>query len=113
MHEYSVAQALIERVEKEARSRGAASVRSLSIRVGELSGVDASLLASAYTLIRAGTLCAAADLAIESLPVRWECGDCGWTLPSDSPLRCPHCAATPHLATGGELLLESIEIEVP
>ncbi len=112
MHEYSVAQALIERVEKEARSRGAASVRSLSIRVGELSGVDASLLASAYTTIRGGTLCAAADLAIETAPVRWECADCGRTLTPGSPLRCPSCAAAPRLVQGDELLLQSIELEL-
>ena len=60
MHEYSLVEALISRVEAEARQRGALKVHGLSVRVGELAGVDPELFQTAYDTFRAGTLCAEA-----------------------------------------------------
>ncbi len=40
MHEYSIVQALVERVDAEARARGATAVHRLSVSIGELSGVE-------------------------------------------------------------------------
>jgi hydrogenase nickel incorporation protein HypA/HybF len=47
MHEYSIVGSLMQRVEAEARQRGATSVGRIRIALGELSGVDPELLASA------------------------------------------------------------------
>ena len=44
MHEYSLVEALVRRVEAEARKRQALAVHGLSVRVGELAGVDAELV---------------------------------------------------------------------
>ena len=38
MHEYSIVQALLERVREEARAHGAHSVHRLHVSIGELSG---------------------------------------------------------------------------
>ena len=43
MHEYSLVEALVTRVEEEARKRNALAVHKLSVRVGELSGGSRAL----------------------------------------------------------------------
>ena len=64
MHEYSLVQAMMRRVEEEARAHNARSVHRVQVRIGQLSGVEADLFASAYELLRPGTLCAGAELII-------------------------------------------------
>jgi hydrogenase nickel incorporation protein HypA/HybF len=56
MHEFSLVQALLARVEAEAVSHGASAVHGLSVRIGALAGVEQSLFASAYGVCRRGTL---------------------------------------------------------
>ena len=57
MHEYSIVQSLVNRVEEEARARGATGVHRVGVRLGELSGVDPESLATAYHTFRVGTIC--------------------------------------------------------
>ncbi len=112
MHEYSIVGALIEEVDATARSRGAIAVRRVCVRVGELSGVDRDLLATAYEVFRERTVCAEAALSIESVVARWECGHCGCKLPRHGALRCVACGGSARLAQGDEILLTRIEMEV-
>ncbi len=112
MHEYSIVAALLARVEAEAKSRQAIAVHKLRVQVGELSGVEPELLASAYELFRERSVCAAAELEVVPVPARWECPECGGEIASGAVLRCPACAAPARLSGGGEILLEQIEMEV-
>jgi hydrogenase nickel incorporation protein HypA/HybF len=112
MHEYSIVQALVERVEAEARARHAAAVHRLSIRIGELSGVDVELLTTAYATFRERTICQGAELDVQRIPARWECPDCGEDVRSGTMLRCARCGAPARLATGDEIVLDRIEMEV-
>jgi hydrogenase nickel incorporation protein HypA/HybF len=112
MHEYSIVQALVDTVEREARARNAIAVHRLSVRIGALAGVEAGLLASAYEICRTGTLCAAAELAIESVPARWTCPTCGQEMAMGDVLRCPACRAPARLVSGDEIILDRIEMEV-
>ncbi|HEY6394193.1 MAG TPA: hydrogenase maturation nickel metallochaperone HypA [Candidatus Binataceae bacterium] len=112
MHEYSVVGALIEQIEAQARARRAIAVRRVYVRIGDLSGVDRELLATAYELFRERTVCAAAALSIEPVSARWECGRCGCELPQQGTLRCGVCGGAPRLAQGDEILLTRIEMEV-
>ncbi len=113
VHEYSLIQSLVERVEAEARERNALAVRRLRVRVGELSGVEPELLATAYEMFRAGTLCAEAALDIEQVPARWACGQCGAAVASGGILQCPRCGEPAALIEGQDIILERIELEVP
>jgi len=114
MHEYSLIQALLTRVEEEARRRRALLVHALAIRVGELSGVDPDLLAGAYEIARAGTPCAAAELRVTRVPAAWLCPRCRRILPPGAVLRCPECDLAAELSEGADALtLDSIEMEVP
>ncbi len=112
MHEYSVIGALIEQVDATARSRGATAVRRVCVRVGELSGVDRDLLATAYEIFRERTVCAEAALSIEPVLAVWKCSQCGCELPRHGALRCVGCGGAACLAQGDEILLTRIEMEV-
>jgi len=112
MHEYSIVQALIERVEAEARARHATSVHRLSVRIGDLSGVDVGLLATAFTTFCERTICERADLELHSVPARWECPACGREVGSGAMLRCAECGVPARLSTGDEIVLDRIEMEV-
>jgi hydrogenase nickel insertion protein HypA len=112
MHEYAIVQALLDRVEAEARARGAASVHRLHVRIGEASGVEIDLLRTAYRVFRERTLCEKADMMIIPVPVRWECPRCGAPIPPGSILKCPECSEAAKLSQGDEIILDRIEMEV-
>jgi hydrogenase nickel incorporation protein HypA/HybF len=112
MHEYSLVQAMVERVEQEARARKAVAVHRLAVRIGALSGVEPALLASAFTLCRQGIL-ADAELDICRSEAAWACPSCGAAVASGGVLRCVACGAPARLVSGDEIMLERIEMEVP
>ncbi len=114
MHEYSLVEALVRRVEEEARRRNATAVHRLRVSVGELAGVEPELFRTAYETFRAGTVCANAALELVTHPARWSCPSCGKTFDRGAVLRCEACAQPAQLAADGDaLLLDAIEMEVP
>jgi len=113
MHEYSLVQSLVERVEAEARRRRALAVHKLTVRIGELSGVDPELFQTAYDTFREGTICAAAPLVLERVAATWSCPRCGGRIARGAALRCPTCDVPARLDDGGDaLMLNGIEMEV-
>ena len=113
MHEYSIVQALVERVGAEARARRATAVHRLAIRIGELSGVEPELLRTAYETFRERTICEGAALDVQVVAARWECPGCGRAVGRGDLLSCPTCAVPACLAQGDEIMLDRIEMEVP
>lgn len=113
MHEYSLMVALMERVEAEAAAHRALAVHRVRVLIGELSGVEPDLLQSAFDIVRSGTICDRAALDIERVAARWECPDCRRPLEAGQRLQCAACGAPATLASGGEILLGQIELEVP
>jgi hydrogenase nickel incorporation protein HypA/HybF len=112
MHEYSIVQALYEKVAAEAAARGARSVHAVRVRIGELSGIDAGLLETAWNTFRVRTLCDAAPIEIEPIPAEWVCVACGAAVPRGGVLACRSCGAPARLAAGDEILLQQIDMEV-
>jgi hydrogenase nickel insertion protein HypA len=112
MHEYSIVQALVERVAAEARARQATTVHRLCVRIGELSGVDAGLLTTAFATFRDRTICERAELEVKSVAARWECPECQGDVSAGTMLRCSRCGAPARLAEGDEIVLDRIEMEV-
>jgi len=114
VHEYSLVQNLVSRVEQEARRRQALAIHRLSIRVGELSGVDPELLKTAYDTFRAGTICERAELTLTRVAASWSCPACAKPIARGAVLRCPACDAPARLDEGSDALtLDGIEMEVP
>ena len=112
VHEYSLIQSLVERVEAEAHARAATAVHRLSVRIGEQSGVDVELFRTAYLTFRERTMCERAELDVEVVPVEWACEQCAQRIEPGQPLRCPICRRPARLAAGDEIILDRIEMEV-
>lgn len=112
MHEYSIIQSLVDSVAAAVRSRPEAVVHGVRISIGDLAGVDCTLLATAYEVFRAGTLCERAALTIDRVPARWECPNCRSAIERGAFLRCVLCNEPAHLAAGDEIVLQRVELEV-
>ena len=113
MHEYSIVQSLLDRVEREAAAHGATAVHLLRLQIGEMSGVEVPLLRSAYETFTDRSICAQAELEIVPVPVRWGCPGCEHEVPAGAALRCGVCGGPARLVAGDEIVLERIEMEVP
>ena len=113
MHEVSLVQAMMEKVDEQARAHHATAVHKVQVRIGRLAGVEADLFASAFELLSPGTLCEDAELVLLREEGEWHCDACGHVLPPDGVLTCPQCEWPARLARGGDLVLERIEMEVP
>jgi hydrogenase nickel incorporation protein HypA/HybF len=114
LHEYSLVEALVRRVEEEARKRQALAIHGLSIRVGELAGVDAELFQTAYETFREGTICEKAPLTLKHVAATWSCPRCRRPIVRGEVLTCPDCKEPARLDDGGDALtLDGIEMEVP
>jgi hydrogenase nickel incorporation protein HypA/HybF len=112
MHEYSIIQSLVDSVERSAGTH-AGVIHRIEVRIGELSGVDCELLATAFEVFRAGTICERATMTIDRTPARWSCPKCGADIPRGTALRCAACLEPARLASGDEIILQRIEVEVP
>ena len=115
MHELSVAQALVEQIEAIVRERQADAATSFRVRIGPLSGVVPELLASAFTLAAAGSAIEQAAMELVNAPVRVRCQTCGAeTDAAMNRLLCGACGDWhTRLISGDELILESVELQMP
>jgi hydrogenase nickel incorporation protein HypA/HybF len=114
VHEYSLVEALVSRVEEEAKKHKATRVARLSVRIGSMAGVDPELLQTAYDTFRAGTVCAEAELTLKRVEATWSCPMCKQPIARGAVLRCSTCNSAARLDDGGDaLMLDGIEMEVP
>lgn len=115
MHERSLVQALMRQVQAIADRRRPSRVRAIRVRIGEFSGVDAELLASAYAEMAAGTPLRDAELIVERTTLQAQCRRCGTEVRvQEFAFVCPSCASRELAIVGGEeLLLDSITLEEP
>jgi hydrogenase nickel incorporation protein HypA/HybF len=114
MHELAICQALVSQVNEIARSR-AARVHAVRVGLGPLAGIEPRLLAAAYPLAGAGTAVEGSRLAIETTLLRVRCRACeAETTPLPNRLVCGACGDwRTDLVTGDEMLLLSVELDVP
>ncbi len=112
MHEFSLVEALLDRVAQETRTRANAGVRKLRVRIGESAGVEVDLFRAAYDVVRVRTVCETAALEIVRSPVVWECAACRTVVDRRAGLWCPSCRRPAQLVSGDEIVLEQIELEV-
>jgi hydrogenase nickel incorporation protein HypA/HybF len=109
MHELSLSRAILETAESHAQGR---RVLALSVTVGALRQVVPDTLAFYFAILARGTVCDGAAFQPRLVAARMRCA-CGeeWDL-AEPRFRCPRCGgAQVELLDGGELRLESIEVE--
>ncbi len=112
MHEYSIVAALLENVEKCAAERAATRVHRLTVRVGELAGVDVDLLKTAFAMVRERSICDGAELLVQRVAAEWRCPRCDRAIERGATLRCSECELPARLFSGDEIILDRIELEV-
>ena len=114
MHEFSIAEAVIEQVADEVRRAGSdGRVRQVSLAIGCLSGVHVDSLRFAFEALAPGTLVDGAEWFIRQPRAAGHCLDCGATFETDDFFAaCTQCAGGNVRVEGGrDMLLESIELD--
>jgi hydrogenase nickel incorporation protein HypA/HybF len=112
VHELSIIQSLVDRVQQEVQRVGARSVKRLEVHVGELSGVEPELLSLAWEAFRDSGVCAGASLSLTTVATRWSCPRCSQDVPPGTRLRCGTCDVPAKLVEGGDIILQRVELEV-
>lgn len=84
----------------------------MTVRIGELAGVDCELFRTAFDGCRSDRGYAAAALVIVEENAAWTCAACGAAVAPGGPLRCGSCGGEAKLSAGGDLILDRVELEV-
>lgn len=112
VHEYGIAQALVEQVSQVARDNGASGVTRVVIQVGRLRSVVPDALRWGFEVASAGSVAEGAELVIEEIPISIRCKGCGTQSDLDDPVYiCPECKGLDvEPLSGDELILKTLEI---
>jgi hydrogenase nickel incorporation protein HypA/HybF len=113
MHELSVAMSLLDEIGEVAARERAASVVTVRLRVGRLSGIARDALAFAWDLARVDTVASNAELHIEDIEVAVFCSRCEQERApvEGGALICSVCGASaPSIVHGRELELVALEV---
>ncbi len=113
MHEMGIADAMLKTVDRIARQENAARVRSVTVELGDLSGVVARFLADCWEAVAAASEYRGVELRIHPVPGTALCLDCDRTFVTDiESLRCPNCGGIKlKPLSGQDLTIAEIEIE--
>lgn len=108
----SIAQSIVDIVEKELANHGVEKLQAVNIAVGKWAAVVPEQLAFCFGMITMDTSMAGATLNIREIPLGYKCSACGEEFTSgEMSIVCPRCGDTSiALTTGRELTIESIEV---
>jgi hydrogenase nickel insertion protein HypA len=112
VHEVSLVHALFDQADRAIATHRASDVRKLTVRIGELAGVERELFRAAFDGCREERGYGAAILEIADERAEWRCTACGAVAAPGGPLRCAACDGEVRLAAGGDLILDRVELEV-
>jgi hydrogenase nickel insertion protein HypA len=112
VHELSLCDDLLGQVVAIAAQHNAQSVESITVQIGALSGIEPTLLDSAFTMIRVGTVAEQALLIMQTSPVTVLCRKCGTQSEvAANRLLCNACQShETTLLSGDELILASVAL---
>ena len=113
MHEFSIAQNMVELAASELEKAQGNKVTSMNLKIGKMSGVVPEALAFAFPAAAKGTKLEACKLNIMEIPMEVECMSCNQLNELDEfVLICPSCSSTLlKIKKGKEIQIESMEIE--
>jgi hydrogenase nickel incorporation protein HypA/HybF len=112
MHEYSVVQALMEKIETLAKENDATSISKVIVKIGVMSGIEPHLLELAFETFKERTICHKAEFIMDIQAVTILCHSC--QLPSElenNHYICPACKSPDLEVTDGEdMILMRLEM---
>ena len=112
MHEYGLAQSVLDRVVARAGGRRVTGVR---VRAGVMQRIDTPTMDIAFASVARGTVAEGATVTLDLVPVTLTCRACGAvTEVSDAYATCGRCGDADVDARGGdELTLVSLTLADP
>jgi len=113
MHEVGITRSIVEICEENARRQGATIIRSVTVEIGDLSGVVPEAVEFCFEACSKGTLLEGASLIIDRIPGRGRCGACQADCEMDTyRFECPACGSLALQRTSGdELRVKEMEID--
>lgn len=111
MHEVSLVHALFDQLDRAIAPHPPHAVRLVAVRVGELAGVEPTLLRTAFEGCRGERGFAGAELVLTDERAAWACRACGAAVPAGGPLQCS-CGGDARLDAGDALVFDRVELEV-
>ncbi len=113
MHELGITQSIVDIAIKTAREQNAIKVLSVSVEIGELSGVVADAVEFCFEACIQETFLQGCRLIIEQIPGRALCDECGAEVNIDNmTFACSECGSYALQRTQGEELnIKELEIE--
>lgn len=114
MHEMSLCYGLLSQVENIAQQRQAKQVTKITVQIGILAGVEPRLLASAFEMVKLGTIAETAELVLDTQPIRVHCQQCHTESEvTVNRILCLQCGSwQTRIISGNELLLASVELSL-
>lgn len=112
MHELAIAQSILSITLDKAEEHSAQHIDSITLRIGQMTGVEPESLRFCFTMLAEGTKAAAAELRIVIVPLTARCGECQ----SDFSIEryqflCPDCgSAKLEILSGREMQVEHLEV---
>ena len=113
MHEYSIVQSLLDSCDENARANDATKVLKVVIKIGVMSGVEPSLLQTAFDTFKEKTICEEAEFVINMQDIVVKCRSClvESTLTKLEYI-CPECESSDlEILDGENMYLMSLEME--
>ena len=112
MHEFGIAQGLLEVVLERAKQAGATRIDRITMEIGVLAGIEEEPLQFAFKALAEDTPAASAQLVIDKIPLRCYCSPCDAVFECKPfAYRCPTCGqSSAEVRTGKEMNLLSMEV---
>ncbi len=118
MHELGIVFHVIDRIEEVAKENNVSHVKSVTLEIGEVSGVVHEYLTDCWawavnTKKNKSPVLSGSELKIEATPAVTICNDCKKTYPTVEHGRtCPFCKSeNTVLVTGNEMQIKEIEAD--
>lgn len=114
MHELGVVFYVVRDVKEVAGKNDVKRVDTVTLEIGEVSGVVHELLIDCWNWARQKEpILAEAELVIETIPAVTHCGDCGQDYETVKYAKvCPHCGSEhTWLVQGNEFNIKEIQVE--
>lgn len=115
MHELQIANQIVKTVSHQMLKQSISQVVSVTVRIGQLSGVDSAALAFSWSAATSETPLEGATLEIESTGLVGGCRTCEQEFEiDDHEFRCPLCGTSKiDLVQGQEIEVASLTINEP
>ncbi|MBW1787146.1 MAG: hydrogenase maturation nickel metallochaperone HypA [Deltaproteobacteria bacterium] len=113
MHEMSIAQSLIDILQEEMTRHNATVLKTVRLRIGELSAIVPDSLSFCFEIAIKDTNMEGARLNMDVIPLRGACRDCQNEFDiKDYAFECPQCQGTNiDTISGQDLSIVEMEVE--